>query len=98
MGLPGLFVRRMVKLSLPKWLFTLIAIVSRHIDVRPKFWCAEFYAGKATVQSAFVERGYEAVAMDKEYDSVGNAGSTKEGKPTVPSLSQDLSKPAFGAS
>eukprot|EP00969_Alexandrium_andersonii_P054540 2400843-Alexandrium_andersonii.AAC.1 len=68
----------MVKLSVPKWLFTLIAIVSRDIDVRPKFWCAEFYAGKATVQSAFLERGHEAVAMDKEYDSVGNAGKHKK--------------------
>eukprot|EP00969_Alexandrium_andersonii_P271436 11996560-Alexandrium_andersonii.AAC.1 len=69
----------MVKLSVPKWLFTLIVIVSRDIDVRPKFWRAEFHADEATAQSAFLERGHEAEAMDKGYDSVGGAGSIKRG-------------------
>ena len=70
LGLHGIYYRRMLALMVQGWLFTIVWHIRRmDIPTHESVDAVEFYAGRRTIQRAFVVHGdMQALAFDKSYD------------------------------
>lgn len=81
LGLLPIYFRRMLALMVPGWLFTIIWHI-RHMDINSheSIDAIEFYAGRRTIQRAFVvHEGMRAAAFDKSYADEAQSFTTDIG-------------------